>query len=179
MNKPIRHFVTTSAVLLALATAAGVNAAVPTTLEPGEWKVTVQTDLPGASIPGLPGLKLPAQAPMTYRWCYKPEPDKNLGQTLADTANHNVQGQKCTMLENVSSGNAVHYKMQCIGQQTGTTLVTGDFTISGKTYRGKTHLDMQSPVGPVQMASTVAGDYMGQCKGQPQTVAPANARPAK
>lgn len=146
-----------------LAAAATVVSAAPN-LEPGEWKITAKTDMSNTSIPGLPGVKIPAQPTMTYNWCYKPEPGKDLGQTLADSANRNQAGAKCEMLENTSSGNSVHYKMQCVTEKNGAATITGDFTIDGKKYNGKTRLDLQSPMGPVQADSTIAGEYVGPCK---------------
>lgn len=161
MKKQIRSFAIIPAALLA---AVATTASATPTLEPGEWKITAQTDMSNTNIPGLPGLKIPAKPAMTYNWCYKPEPGKDMGQNLADSANRNTAGQKCTMLENKSSGNTVHYKMQCVGEKTGTATITGDFTVDGKKYSGKTRLDMQSPMGPMQMDSTITGDYLGPCK---------------
>jgi len=152
-----------AATLFAVTFATFAGAAEPT-LEAGEWKITALTDTSKTSIPGLPGLKVPSQPATTYNWCYKPEPGKNLGQTLADSANKNQAGAKCEMLENKSSGNTVHYKMHCTGQQNGSATITGDFTIDGKKYGGKTHLDLQSPIGPMQADSTINGEYVGPCK---------------
>lgn len=147
-----------------LAAALATTAGAAPNLEPGEWKITAQTDMSNTSIPGMPGLKIPAKPAMTYNWCYKPEAGKDLGQTLADSANRNQAGAKCTMLENKSSGNNVHYKMQCVSEKNGSATITGDFTIDGRKYHGKTHLDMQSPMGPMQAESTITGDYIGPCK---------------
>jgi hypothetical protein len=163
VKKTNKAVIATAAMLLGAIAATAANAAAPN-LEPGEWKITAQTDTSKTSIPGLPGIKIPAQPAMTYKWCYKPEPGKDLGQNLADSANRNQSGAKCEMLENKSSGNTVHYKMQCTGQKTGSATITGDFVIDGKKYNGKTHLDMQSPVGPMQADSTINGEYIGPCK---------------
>lgn len=150
-----------SAVLFA--TAAAATSAAPN-LEPGEWKITVQTDMSNTNIPGLPGLKIPAQPTMTHNWCYKPEPGKDLGETIADNANRNQVGAKCEMLENKSNGNNVRYKMRCVSENTGTATITGDFILDGKKYNGKTVVDLQSPMGPMQATSTLTGDYLGPCK---------------
>jgi hypothetical protein len=146
-----------------LVTGIATAASAAPNLEPGEWKITAQTDTSKTSLPGLPGLKIPPQPPMTYNWCYKPEPGKDMGQNLADSANRNQAGAKCEMLENKSGGNSVHYKMQCASKQ-GSATITGDFIIDGKKYGGKTHIDLQSPVGPMQMDSTISGEYLGPCK---------------
>ena len=149
---------------LLLSAAFGALAAAPATLEPGEWKTTVQTDMSNANIPGLPaGIKLPTKPAMTYNWCNKPQPGKDMGQTIADTANRNNPGQKCEMLENKTSGNNVHYKMRCNGPQ-GEATITGDFTAENKRFSGKTHLQMNSPMGPMQMSSNINGEYVGPCK---------------
>lgn len=160
--KSSNHKFAILAASLVVATSATTVSAAPN-LEPGEWKITAQTDTSKTSLPGLPGLKIPAQPAMTYNWCYKPEPGKDLGQNLADSANRNQAGAKCEMLENTSSGNTVHYKMKCTSQQ-GAATITGDFAIDGKKYSGKTHLDLQSPVGPMQADSTISGEYVGLCK---------------
>lgn len=146
------------------ATAAGFAGAAPS-IEPGEWKTTVQTDMGNANIPGLPaGIKLPGMAtPMTHTACLKPEPGKDLGQQLADSANRNREGMQCTMLENNTSGNHVRYKMRCAGPA-GEATISGDFTVEPRRYQGKTHMQMQSPMGPMQMSSTVSGEYVGPCK---------------
>ena len=163
MNTSIKSALVFSAALAA--TTAGTTAcAAPANLEPGEWKTTIQTDMSNANIPGLPvGIKLPAKPAMAYTWCYKPEPGKDMGQTLADNANRNSQGQKCNMLENKSSGNNVHYKMHCTGPQ-GDANITGDFTVDGKKYNGKTLLKMNSPMGAMELSSTMTGEYVGPCK---------------
>jgi hypothetical protein len=161
VKKPHNAFAMIPAVLLATA---AINAGAAATLEPGEWKITAKTDMSNTTIPGLPGVKIPAQPAMTYNWCYKPEPGKDMGQTIADSANRNQAGAKCTMLENKSSGNSVHYKMQCVGEKNGTATITGDFNIDGRKYDGKTHLELQSPMGPMQADSTITGEYVGPCK---------------
>lgn len=161
MKNPTRTLHILPALLLAAATMTTHAAA---TLEPGEWKITAKTDMSNTSIPGLPGVKIPAQPAMTYNWCYKPEPGKDMGQTIADSANRNQNGAKCTMLENKTSGNTVHYKMQCVGQKNGTATITGDFTIDGKKYDGKTQLELESPMGPMKADSTITGEYVGPCK---------------
>ena len=170
MKALLKQLVLFNTAMLGAITVCNANATAAT-LEPGEWKVNIQSDMSGASIPGLPGLKMPTKPAMTYNWCYKPEPGKDLGQTLADEANRNKNGQKCEMLENKTNGNNVHYKMQCSGQN-GTATIDGDFIVNGKTYSGKTHAAMQSPIGSMQIGSTVTGEYMGPCKAQPQKNVP-------
>jgi hypothetical protein len=150
------------AALLVAAHAAPVAAA--PNLEPGEWKITVQTDMSNTAIPGMPGVKIPARPAMTHNWCYQPKPGEDLGQNLANSVNRNLSGAKCSMLENSSSGNKVHYKMQCVSDQTGSATITGDFTIDGRKYHGNTQLDMQSPMGPMKAESTITGEYIGPCK---------------
>jgi len=162
MNTSIKSALVFTATLAAIST--GTASAATASLEPGEWKTTIQTDMSNANIPGLPvGIKLPAKPAMNYTWCYKPEPGKDMGQTLADNANRNSQGQKCNMLENKSSGNNVHYKMHCTGPQ-GDANITGDFSVNGKKYNGTTQLQMNSPMGAMQLSSTMTGEYVGPCK---------------
>jgi hypothetical protein len=138
--------VTRSGLTAALLTSSLANAAPD--MQPGQWEVQTQTD-----IPGMPaGMGLPV---MTVKHCFSAEDIKQNQAIQPD------QGD-CKVTRLQQTGSQLAWTMQCAGQQPMT--VDGNGTFGGDHYEMQTRITMQQgPMGGQRMTVNTKARRLGDC----------------
>ncbi|AMV70983.1 hypothetical protein JCM30471_28020 [Desulfuromonas carbonis] len=129
-------------VLLCLATTPAFAA---TEMQPGEWEMTMKTEMPGMPFP-IP--------PMKYKMCLTPE--KMVPQQQDPK-------QECKMLENKVVGSTVSWVMECRDKQ-GVTRSEGSITYQRESMEGTIHTTIDSKQdGAMEMNQKLSGKRLGAC----------------
>ena len=127
--------------LLATTLSIGAYAMAGPNMQPGQWKMTGQMEMPG-----MP-MKIPA---VTFHQCI----------TKKDMVPRSKQSQECKMLNHTTEGNTVKWKMQCNNKQGGPSTMEGEVTYSGKSMKGTVKIMN----GGSQMLQRISGTWVGQCQ---------------
>ncbi len=114
-------------------------------MNPGQWQVTIKTEMPGIPVP-IP--------PITQTHCLTEEdmvPQKG------------EPGQNCKTVDYNVSGSKVTWRMICTGDP-GETESRGEITYSGDTFKGsaKTTVDVPGQ-GQMTMTNQMNGKRIGSC----------------
>ena len=137
---------TVAAVLL---TSALVLAEAKHHLKPGNWQITVNSEMQGA--PFTP-------PPVTINKCITPE-------QANDPKNHakNDRNKDCEMKDWKQTGNKISWTMVC--HKNGSTQTgTGEMEFSEDSYNGTSTVEMDNPrMGHIKMVQHMKGQRTGDC----------------
>lgn len=135
----MKHYFAVLIILFAMTAIPGYTFAAPN-MEPGQWKMTGQMEMPG----------MPMQMPaVTYHQCI----------TRKDMVPRSKQSQDCKMVKNSTQGDTLKWQMQC-NNQGGPTTMDGEVTYSGKTMKGTIKINQ----GGRQMLQRISGQWVGPCQ---------------
>jgi Protein of unknown function (DUF3617) len=128
--------------LLALAVA-GPAAAFQSPQKPGQWRITVEVDIPGMPV------KMP---PHTFNVCVTEDDLKDPQRSVPKDPK-----SQCTMSDFKIDGNTVSWTVDCPKQN---TKGEGKITFSEESYTGW----MKMQMGEQEMTSKYSGKWVGECK---------------
>jgi len=114
-------------------------------LQEGEWEFTSQTDMQGMPM---------TVPPMSFHQCMSDE------QAIPQQEGKNPD---CTMLEQRTSGNTLHWKMRC-EYDYGRTDIKGSVSYSGSSMTGITHISSDQGGQNMNMTTRMQGKRIGPCK---------------
>ncbi len=117
--------------------------AAPAHMQPGEWQITTRMVMPGMPV---------AMPPMSHRYCYTKQ---QIEQNKVVKHQGNCKEQHTRI-----NGNTMSWKTICAGEG-GAMTMTGEITLMGTSYTGKTTTEM--PNGR-KMTSYISGKRLGPCK---------------
>ena len=116
-------------------------------VKPGEWKITTQTEMPGAP------MQIP---PTTISICITKEdaekPEASLPKGRGD----------CKMLDYKLEGNKASWKMDCTSPHGGKISGTGNVTYSSESYEGSMHMKITSPRGEQEILTKFEGKRVSE-----------------
>jgi len=136
---------------LAFCTASAGSAVAATTMKPGLWEITVQTEMPGMPV---------KQPPVTMRQCYKPEDVKDPQRMIPRQQD---AGFKCDTRDYKMSGDTATWNLQCSGQ--GMSMNgKGSMTMKGESYSGSSVMEMKTAGQNMKMSQNMRGKWVGECK---------------
>lgn len=138
----IRSLVALAVVLLLAG--AGTALAGPD-LQPGQWEMTLQTEMPGMPFP-IP--------PVKYRTCMSPQDA---------VPQQEKPGEDCKLVKSQSSGNTVSWVMECRDKDA-KTRSEGEITYHHDTMKGTIHAHMESrQEGTMEVTQKLSGKRLGPC----------------
>jgi len=138
----IRTIVALAAALLL--TGAGVALAGPD-MHPGQWQMTLQTEMPGMPFP-IP--------PMKYKICMSAQ------ETVPQKEK---PGQECKMVQTHTSGNTVSWVIECQDKDSHTHS-EGKITYHHDSMAGTIHSRMKSKKeGTMEVNQKISGKRLGPC----------------
>lgn len=135
------------AALLA-ATSCGSVSASPSNMQPGLWRITSETVMPG--MPMAPPLQ-------TMQHCYTAEELKQSQNTVPQSGNGN-----CKISDYQVKGNTATWSMEC----TGDTPMhgRGTMTTEATRYSGQMTMTMPGPSGSREMTTRWRAERIGDCR---------------
>ena len=126
-----------------------VSLLAPGQLNPGQWEVTTQMDMPGMPI---------KMQPTKSTMCVTPQQAETPGSTLSTSGGRGRGGSDdCKATDQKIDGNKVTWKMACTGAQPMTG--DGEMVFSGDSYTGKMNMKMAQG----QMTMQYTGKRIGDC----------------
>lgn len=118
-------------------------------LKPGNWQITIRSEMQGA--PFTP-------PPMTFNRCITPD-QANDPKSLTK----NERNQDCEMKDWKQTGNKLTWSMVC-HKHGGTQTGTGEMEFSEDSYTGTSTVEMDNPrMGHIKMVQHMSGQRTGDC----------------
>lgn len=137
-----------AAALLALA--APAPAADAPAISPGEWEITVTTEMRGLPV------EVPPPVPMTFTSCVTPENPVPVQPQ---------PGSQCSILETKAQGDTVTWRFRCEDGQGGSYEGSGRIVYGSDRFEGEQTMNVTGTGdAPITMANKMKGRRLGPCK---------------
>ncbi len=137
----------TAAALLALAAPASMAAAPD--ISPGEWEITITTEMRGLPV------EVPTPPPMTFTSCVTPENPVPLQPQ---------QGAQCSVFETKAQGDTVTWRLRCDDGRGGSYEGAGRIVFAADRFEGEQTTTMTGMGdAPITVANKMKGRRLGPC----------------